>query len=245
MSDKQIDSTIEAQTPEGIAFVLYPAGVPVRACAYGIDVFVQWAIMFGVLLGVGILQEGMGEWLILLLMFAVDWFYHIASELLFRGQSLGKRVMGLRVVLSDGSPVNASASFMRNLLRFADVFMYWYLLVLLTMSFSPGFRRLGDWAADTLVVYTVHSRNQARRLKQAWLEKITPVSTPRPLSYEEKQAIVLFAKRYPLLGGSLADEIAHEYVSSLIESGGGGTLPDGVSDAAYLLSIARNYMDAV
>jgi uncharacterized RDD family membrane protein YckC len=197
--------------------------------------------MFGILLVSGILSQGMGEWLLLLLMFAADWFYHVASELLFCGQSLGKRVLGLRVVQRDGSPVNAGASFLRNLLRFADVFMYWYLFVLLCMSFSTGFRRLGDWAADTLVVYTVHSRNQVRFLKRSWLETIMPVSAPRPLSYDEKQAIVLFAKRYPLLGNSLADEIAHEYVHILT----GGTLPDGISDSAYLLGIARAYMDAV
>jgi uncharacterized RDD family membrane protein YckC len=238
---RSVDSTIEAQTPEGIAFVLYPAGVPARACAYGIDLFVQWAIMFGILLASGIVQKGMGQWLILLLMFAVDWFYHIASEVLFRGQSLGKRVLGLRVVQRDGSPVNAGASFLRNLLRFADVFMYWYLFVLLCMSFSRGFRRLGDWAADTLVVYTVHSRNQSLRIKQSWLEKIKPMSAPRSLSYDEKQAIVLFAKRYPLLGGSLADEIAQEYVHSLT----GGALPEGVSGGTYLLGIAKTYMDAV
>jgi uncharacterized membrane protein SpoIIM required for sporulation/uncharacterized RDD family membrane protein YckC len=147
---------MKAQTSEGIEFELYPAGLPIRACAYAIDTFLQWALIVILWLTVELLGKGFGMWLLLILIFALDWLYHVVWEILDRGQSLGKRIMGIRVVRSDGSPVNPGASLLRNLLRFADTFMFLYIIVFLAITASKGFRRLGDWAADTMVVYTAH-----------------------------------------------------------------------------------------
>jgi uncharacterized RDD family membrane protein YckC len=245
-----IDSSLRVQTPEGIEFVLFPAGFPVRACAWGIDCLIKGVGVFGLLIVVSMLHKIMGIWLYLILNFALDWFYHAAFEIFRNGQTPGKRLMGIKVVRSGGSPVNPGASFLRNLLRFADGFLYLYLIAFLCMSASRGFRRFGDWAGDTLVVYTSSSRLPGRftapafQKQQAlpWLADIPAVVPGRQLTFEEKQGLLMFARRYPLLGRELADEIARPWAAELRQreaAGGASESGIGSSESAYLLGIAR------
>ena len=215
------DSAVAVQTPEGIAFLLHPAGILVRGCAWAIDTCIQGvliAVLQIIMWGSG--QE-LGYWFLLLLAFVVNWFYHCAFEIFGRGQSLGKRIMGIRVVCSNGSPINPGASFLRNLLRFADAFMGLYLIAFVCMAISPGFRRLGDWVADTLVVYVAESRSRKglashmKRSETPLFANIAKRAPVRKLGYEEKQAILAFASRYPLLGKARADEVARLWAGDL------------------------------
>jgi len=234
------DSSLAVQTPEGIEFILYPAGFPIRACAWAIDCFIQGVVMFIVVLSAGLLSRVIGFWFFLVLIFVLDWFYHMAFEVFAKGQSPGKRFMGIRVVRRDGSPVNPGASFLRNLLRFADSFMFLYLIAFICMLVSPGFRRFGDWVADTLVVYTANARIPGRytspvfrRGAMPWLADVPMAAPSRKLCYEEKQAILSFARRYPLLGKARAGEIADIWADKL--------QPDSSGEAsAFLLGIARS-----
>jgi uncharacterized RDD family membrane protein YckC len=259
---KKTDSLEGAMTPEGIEFVLYPAGPLIRSCAYGIDLLVQTLIMVTITISLSLLSDILGIWLYLILIFLIDWFYHVVCELAFRGQSLGKRIMGIRVVRADGSPVDPPSSFLRNLLRFADTFFFLYHIAFICMVTSPAFRRLGDWAGNTLVVYTPKSLAPPRRQAADWLSELEPLAPPRPLSYDEKQALLMFARRYPLLGEARSNEIAGIYANSLRadtsaesagqmayngstahsstqETGAQSAAAGSVSGAGYLLRIGR------
>jgi len=239
MSYSRLDSTLAVQTPEGIEYILYPAGFAARSCAIAIDSFIQGALTFIFILTTGLFVRAMGIWFAFILAFAINWFYHSAFDIFNRGQSPGKKMMGLRVVKGDGSPVNPGASFLRNLLRFADTFMSLYLIAFICMLVSPGFRRLGDWVADTLVVYTdkAHSRFISPALKKPdmpWLSDFPAVFPSRQLGYEEKQAVLMFARRYPLLGKARSDEVAGLWAEEL-------RLPGNDTPAsAILLGIARS-----
>ena len=209
------DSVLGVQTPEGIEFAIYPAGFLIRACAWAIDGFIQGVLWLAIAISVSLMAEVIGIWFFLILAFTMDWFYHTAFEVFSRGQSPGKRFMGIRVVRGDGSPVNPGASFLRNLLRFADTFMFLYLIAFICMLVSRGFRRIGDLAADTLVVYTGSVRGSGRfsppvlrRADMPWLTGVSVVRPSRRLNYEEKQAVLMFARRYPILGKARSDEIA-------------------------------------
>ena len=260
------DSALGVQTPEGIEFVLYPAGILIRSCAWAIDCFIQGVILLGLTITAGVLGEALGIWFLFLMTFALDWFYHMAFEIFNRGQSPGKRLMGIRVVRGDGSPVNPGASFLRNLLRFADSFMFLYLIAFICMLVSPAFRRCGDWAADTMVVYTDHARSPSRftapilrRPDMPWLAGLPMVSPPGKLDYEEKQALLMFARRYPLLGEARSDEIAGIWAGKLRGSAAvdsevaadaaasGAELSSSeaeLSSSAYLLGIAHTLSGA-
>ena len=77
--------------------------------------------------------------------------YFILFEAFFAA-TLGKMVMGLRVVKADGSPYSWSSVIVRNLLRFIDALPVFYLIGLITVAVSKRNQRLGDMAAGTLVV---------------------------------------------------------------------------------------------
>jgi len=244
IQEPKVDSALTMQTPEGIEFVLYPAGFLIRACAWAIDSLIQGILWLAIIITIGIVGDVTGIWIYLILAFALDWFYHTLFEIFFRGQSPGKRFMGIQVVAGDGSPVNPGASFLRNLLRFADTFMFLYLIALICMLVSPGFRRFGDLAADTLVVYTGSARSPGRfsspALRKAgmpWLANVKAVPASGRLSYEEKQAILSFARRYPILGKARSDEIAGIWAGKLNTNGGYTTDSE---ESATLLGIARS-----
>jgi uncharacterized RDD family membrane protein YckC len=84
----------------------------------------------------------------LLLTFA----YFFATELVW-GQTIGKRVMKLRVVRQDGGKLTAGAAALRNIVRFVDAFPALYVVGAITL-FTVGDKRyrLGDLAAKTQVV---------------------------------------------------------------------------------------------
>ena len=239
------DSALTMQTPEGIEYVLYPAGFLIRACAWAIDGLIQTVLWLAILIPAAVMGRLMGIWFFLILAFVLDWFYHTAFEIFSRGQSPGKRFMGIQVVRGDGSPINPGSAFLRNLLRFADTFMSLYLIVFICMVVSAGFRRLGDWAADTLVIYTGGVRNAGRFIPPAmrragmpWLAEVKAVSPSRRLSFREKQAVLSFARRYPILGKARSDEIAGIWVSSLEAEQRDSEAP-AADASATLLGIAR------
>jgi uncharacterized RDD family membrane protein YckC len=272
---ESLDSVLPVETPEGIEFTLFPAGPLIRGCAWGIDTIIQ-GFLSGIMLAVSNFLNRMGGlWGMLLLFFCIDWFYHVGWEVFYRGQSPGKRLMGIRVVRGDGSPVHPGASFLRNLLRFADTFLFLCPIALVTMLVSRGCRRLGDWVADTLVVYTAQALPvsvlplglaEARRGPSGQLIRgrgIPPGSAasgeilpgngrfclipPALLTGEEKQGILMFTRRYPLLGKARADEIAAPYVRALLNASArpsGGCGPESedpfpLPAAEYLLDMGR------
>jgi uncharacterized RDD family membrane protein YckC len=92
--------------------------------------------------------EGGPRAVFLLLTFA----YFFGTELVW-GQTLGKRVMKLRVVGEDGGKLSPTAAAIRNLVRFVDALPALYIVGAITF-FATGERRarLGDLAAKTKVV---------------------------------------------------------------------------------------------
>ena len=87
-----------------------------------------------------------------LLNFCVFWGYYIVFELAWGGRTPGKRVAKIRIVRADGGPAGASEIVVRNLVRMIDMLPVGYLIGLITMLANRQARRLGDFAAGTLVV---------------------------------------------------------------------------------------------
>ncbi|MBC7957888.1 MAG: RDD family protein, partial [Cytophagales bacterium] len=147
-----LDTLYTAETPEGIALSLRPAGVAPRVLAYGIDLCVRAGMFFGISM-LALPFGGMGTALLLVSYFLLEWFYPVAFELMRAGASPGKRMFGLQVVMDSGLPVTPAASITRNLLRAADFFPFLYGFGVTSMLLRRDFKRLGDLAAGTIVVY--------------------------------------------------------------------------------------------
>lgn len=74
--------------------------------------------------------------------------YYFLSEFLMRGQTIGKRVLGLRVVKANGFALDSLSLLLRNIFRFVDHLPpLWVIPVL-----SARTQRMGDMVAGTLVV---------------------------------------------------------------------------------------------
>jgi uncharacterized RDD family membrane protein YckC len=76
--------------------------------------------------------------------------YHALLEGLL-GQTLGKKICGIIVLKADFTPCTLSAGFLRNLLRIVDAFFY-YLVAAVVVAATFKWQRLGDMAAETVVV---------------------------------------------------------------------------------------------
>lgn len=197
-----LDTIHPVQTPEGVVLNLRAAGPVVRGIAWGVDLVVRTGVyaMLGIVLGV---LGSFGQGLMLLAVFFVEWFYPVCFEVWSAGQTPGKKLLGIRVVSEDGTPVTWSASIARNLLRFADLLPGFYLAGLVSMLVDSSFRRLGDLAAGTLVVYP-----GAEVAAVGTLPAATPLAPPVALDLAEQRAVIAYAERATFLSDERARELA-------------------------------------
>ena len=84
------------------------------------------------------------------ILFAPFLFYSLLCEWLFNGQSIGKRCMGLRVVMVDGDTLTLGAILMRWMMLLVD--FYACLMGVLFIAFTRRHQRIGDLAAGTMVI---------------------------------------------------------------------------------------------
>jgi uncharacterized RDD family membrane protein YckC len=199
-----LDTIHAVQTPEGVDLALPVAGPVPRALAYALDLMIQGVGLSSVqtvLFSAG--QSGFAMGVYLIAAFLTSWFYPVLFEVLSHGQTPGKRIVGLRVVQENGTPIGWSSSVLRNFLLVADFLPLFYLAGLLTMFLDSSFRRLGDLAAGTLVVYA-----DAPRVRSAFAGDVTPLAPPFPLTLDEQGAVIAFAEREASLSAERARELA-------------------------------------
>src|SRR3970040_1371697 len=165
-----LDTTRRVATPEGIELTLHLAGAVPRAIAWTIDLAIRAGIVLAMMTGAA--QFGQAGWgVVLLTMFFVEWLLPAWFEAAWRGQTPGKRAMGLAVLNDDGTPVRWPGALTRNLLRAVDFLPFLYGIGLLAMLAHRDFKRLGDLAAGTVVVH------QQDRIEE---KKEIPAAPPVP-----------------------------------------------------------------
>ena len=152
--------TITIITPANIEVEYRLAGVGSRLAAFIIDTLVQFlamllaaAVIFAIthrvyLSGVDV-QGSTSLAIFIVVIFVIFFGYHITLELLMNGQTLGKRMFGMRVIRDNGQPVEFTHVLIRGLIRPVLDMIYVGLFVIL---FSKKHKRIGDMAAGTIVV---------------------------------------------------------------------------------------------
>jgi uncharacterized RDD family membrane protein YckC len=201
VSDAILDTVVTAETPEGIMIELRPAGLTPRLYAFMIDFLIRMCV----LMLVGALFRflgGVGTGLYLIGLFLLEWFYPVMFELSRRGATPGKRTFKLKVVMDSGLPVTPAASITRNLLRVADFLPFMYGFAAVSMLLRRDFKRLGDIAAATLVVYEPLPSSKVS------LDDVEPVAPAQPLGPRDQTAVIAFAARAPRLTVERLDELA-------------------------------------
>ncbi len=183
-----LDTLYTAETPEGIALELRPAGLVARGYAFMIDMAIRFSVVLAAVTVLAMMGR-MGTGIFLILLFVVEWFYPVFFELLPGAATPGKRAVGLRVVMDSGLPVTPAASMVRNLLRAADFLPVMYGFGGVAVLLRHDFKRLGDLAAGTLVVHA-----HPARLHGA-LAAAEPLAPPRALNSREQAAVIAWAGR--------------------------------------------------
>ncbi|KZM51007.1 RDD family protein [Labrenzia sp. OB1] len=162
--------------PEGVPLTLPIAGVGVRTAAQFTDIVLTSiaAISLLVLLGtLGLLGPQSMTAIAVLVFFCIGVPYYVLAELAWNGQTLGKRIMKIKVVAHDGGSLSAHSLVLRNLMKEAEVFLpgtllltldtaspletaaslIWIAIALLVPLCNRYRRRLGDMMAGTHVIH--------------------------------------------------------------------------------------------
>ncbi len=211
MSDLKLDVT----TPERVAIDLPIAGIGYRALAYLIDVAalsgVSLVLYFGYSFigpsAVELYQDAPRLLRIAAFIgaFVVLWVYWTAMEVFWNGQTLGKRVMHIRVVRKDGAPVTAFESAVRNLLRVVDFMPACYPVGVVTMLVDRQHRRVGDLVAGTLLV----------RDERIGLERYAEAGPGGGLSTRDVELVTGYLSRFESLDEAARVALGRKLAASL------------------------------
>jgi uncharacterized RDD family membrane protein YckC len=170
-------------TPERVAFQYEVAGIGSRFLAQFVDVVIITVIQIVITIGAGALGGIFNSLRIfalleLILSFILIAGYFLISEAAWNGQTLGKRSVRLRVVGDHGEPLTIGQAAIRNLVRIVDFLPAFYAIGIVTMFSNSRAKRLGDFAAGTLVV------RDRERISLYDLASMAPAdaAAPRPVA---------------------------------------------------------------
>jgi len=154
-------------TPERVSLEYGIAGIGSRAGAAIVDTLIQLTtlLVVTIALGAAAAVAGAGSELLdsdtlgivavavwLLAALLVTSGYYMVFEIVWNGQTPGKRLLNVRVIRESGYPIRPVDSVIRNLVRLVDWLPFLYGFGALVMLFNKHSKRLGDFAAGTMVV---------------------------------------------------------------------------------------------
>lgn len=211
-SNQWLQEEYTIDTPENVSFGFEIAGIGSRFVGAVIDAIVLGIVLIFLNTLLGFLLELVGtngiadpflssdqetSWVVgivlaiyVLLNFLLITGYFIIFELIWNGQTVGKRAAQIRVIRVNGNPAGFLEIVVRNLVRMVDFLPMAYGVGLVTMFFNNHSRRLGDFAAGTIVIKEQNS------LSLNSLGQSTQTLTQRSPSESE---IAAWRERYPLL----------------------------------------------
>jgi uncharacterized RDD family membrane protein YckC len=221
--------SVDVRTGEAVEIRYELAGLGSRFLALVVDMFAQFAIAFALLIGFAFAAPGLSRlpagknvtaWLIALavvLFFVIFFGWFIVFEAWWSGRTPGKRALGLRVVRDGGFPIDAGAAIIRNLVRIAELALGFYTISAISALISKENKRLGDFAAGTLVV---RDRAEAVTDLDAYLAR--SAHSDIGLSAEDRLMVDRFLARRATLDRSarqrLAERIAERIRPTLAAS---------------------------
>ncbi|MCA1682403.1 MAG: RDD family protein [Actinobacteria bacterium] len=196
----ELDDFITLATPEGVELELSLAGAGSRLIAGAVDMAVKGVLLVACAVGLAAVGD-FGVPVFSIVVFLLLFAYDIPFEVLGRGRTPGKRMSGLRVVRSDGSPVDLRSSAVRNIARLIDGPTLFYIPTVVGILATKNNQRPGDLAGDTVVIRVPGRTRRGRR-------RVTP-PTPAAaaadwdvsaISAEEIAVVRRFIERRATLG---------------------------------------------
>jgi uncharacterized RDD family membrane protein YckC len=234
-----LDTTVHLVTPERIVFHYPLAGPFRRLLAYLVDFAILIALVITAAIVSIVLSLGSpsGLGLVFVAFFLLNWGYRVVFEAFFNGQTLGKRVLVIRVVSDRGVPITGAQAVLRNVVGAVDgMIPFFFLPGLASMFLTPRFQRLGDLAAGTMVVVEErHTRGGVARVKSPAVDALLPWLPMRIAAGPElSRALSDYAKRRDRFNSAVRESIARPLARPLRARFG---LPDDASGDAILCAV--------
>jgi uncharacterized RDD family membrane protein YckC len=154
---------LEFENTQGIRLQYVTANLVERGFSYAID-----ALILGIALAIlAFLFKGVfpsEDVLMLLVLAPVFFFYSLLFELFNNGKTIGKHLVGIRVIRVDGKPVSTYDYLIRWMFRWIDIYVSLGTLAAIMVGATPRSQRLGDVVADTTVIRTKNMRVPLKRI---------------------------------------------------------------------------------
>ena len=216
------------ETPEQMSLDLPMAGIGSRFLAMAVDTLIQIGIGLVALIVVGILGaagalsriQEYSVWLVatfVIVVFLLMYGYFAIFEILWNGQTPGKRIAGIRVVKDSGRPLTAAESIGRNLFRIVDYLPGFYAVGVLVALLNAKNKRIGDFIAGSIVIREA----SLSELKPVWQTPDAAAAQSRPplggakLSIEDLSLIDTFLNRRHNLAPDVRSQMAHQILNRL------------------------------
>jgi uncharacterized RDD family membrane protein YckC len=215
------------ETPEQTLLEFPLAGIGSRFLAIALDTLLQAAayvvlgLMAALLSTEGFLPTLGRQWgvaIIIFLGFIVQFGYYTTFEAMWNGQTPGKRWTHLRVILDSGRPIGAYDAILRNLLRIVDLLPTLYGVGIVTILLSRENKRVGDYAAGTVVIH----EKPLQGVGSIWSVATTP-ATAAPqiptvsMSVDELRLVETFFERRASLDPDVRRSMARQIAQRLGE----------------------------
>jgi uncharacterized RDD family membrane protein YckC len=218
------------ETPEQTALEFPLAGIGSRFLALAADTLLQMAVAFILVvvfavsaISLSLFSKVAGIWTFAILVFALfslQFGYFALFEALWNGQTPGKRWTHLRVIKDSGRPISAYDAVLRNLLRIVDSLPTMYATGLITMLISKENKRVGDYAAGTVVIH----EKPLQGVNTIWQQSASATAVQPhtggalpQISVEELQLVETFLDRRGSLDPHVRRAMAHQIVDRLAE----------------------------
>ncbi|WP_323960842.1 RDD family protein [Arthrobacter sp. JZ12] len=238
-------------TGEAVVLELRPASFGARAVSLLIDVIAQVVVIIGIIVAVGQTLGGsfdpaLTQALVIVLLVLVLVIIPVTVETVTRGKSLGRLVMGLRIVRDDGGSIRFRHAFMRGMVGVLEIYFLLGSLAFLVAVFNERSKRLGDLLAGT---YSMHERVVVKRRIQAqvppslreWVSTADIAQLPDPLARRIAQFIGQSGRLTPSARATLAVELATEASAFVFPVPPPGTLPEDFLNAVVAQRRDRDY----
>jgi uncharacterized RDD family membrane protein YckC len=244
------DSRTSLATPEQVDLQLEIANIGSRGLAVMIDFAIRYGVLFAFYFVLALTTHlefaGKIDWstktfaiLFFLVVFVSEWFYFTVFEWWWNGQTPGKRLLGLRVIRSDGTPVTWIEIVLRNFVRPIDTTGPMALIGMAFIFFHPRAQRPGDLLARTLVI-----RETPIDWKQFFPEQeagsLNSIHLPVALSSAEWEALHRYLRRAHSLDLETRQRLARQIRSALLPRTQGTDLESSpLPDEEWLVEISH------
>ncbi|NJO01584.1 MAG: RDD family protein [Bacteroidia bacterium] len=165
---------IKINTAQNVVIEYEIALVMERIAAFLIDSLILSAFIFIISLSAFFIVPDFGNTVLYyLILMPVLLFYTLTSEILFNGQTLGKRAMDIKVVKLNGVEPIVSDYILRWAFRVVDIYFSLGLVAFVLVKSTHRAQRLGDIVAETTLVkirpskrYTLDNLNRIDQIDQ-------------------------------------------------------------------------------